>query len=262
VTRVRLDVPVLTGDVVTLDDAQAHHLLHVLRLEGGAEVDAVDREGRLFRATLLDSDPPAVEIGHHLPKATANPASSLEVWLPLLKGGRTDDLVRQLTEIGATRIVPFVTSRTVARPEADRAERKLERWRAIASEATRQCGRTDVPEVPDGSPFEGLPGAPAAGPPGLAPGVFLWEGGGAPASEALAAAALHTPGRLAVLVGPEGGHSPEEARALEDAGWLPATLGPRVLRAETAVVAAAVLALAALGEAGYGPILPRGPERA
>lgn len=250
-TRVRLAVPVVTGDVVGLDDAQAHHLRHVLRLDDGAAVHVVDRDGRLFEGVLVDSEPPAVEVGSHLPGALANPAASLEVWVPCLKGGRTDDLVRQLTELGATRIVPYVSSRTVAKPAGDRtdrrADRKLDRWRAIALEATRQCGRTDLPEIPDAAP---LALEDASGEAGRA-GVFFWEGGGAPARDALAEASRRLPGHLSVLVGPEGGLAPEEARVLRDLGWLPASLGPRVLRAETAAVAAAVLALHALEEGGY-----------
>ncbi len=85
--------------------------------------------------------------------------------------------------------------------------------------------------------------------PTAGPGVFLWEGGGGPARDVLGAAVAGS--RLSVLVGPEGGLDASEAAALEVAGWSPASLGPRILRAETAVIAAAVLGLHALGEGGY-----------
>lgn len=233
--RVRTEVAPVVGAPQRLGEDSAHHLLRVLRLTLGAEIALVGPDGALWRAEVTSLSPVAVTPLARLEGATADPTCALEVWLPLLKGGRTDGLVRQLTELGVTRVVPFVSERAVARPDARRAAKQVERWRAIALEATRQCRRGDVVAVTD---VHGLPDA--------GPGVFFWEEPGPTAREVLASAPA-----ARVLVGPEGGLTAAEARRLSALGWRSAWLGPRVLRAETAVVAAVTLALSALGEGGY-----------
>ncbi len=236
-TRARVPAALAGGEEVRLDDRTDHHLRAVLRLRVGAPVELLDAAGRRWAGTLGPA--PTVLVGAALGAAPATPAWRLEVWLPLLKGGRTDDLVRQLTELGAGRVVPFVSSRSVARlpAEGPKTARRVARWRDIATEATRQCGRGDVMEV-----------ASPAGLPAVGPGVVFWEGGGGAPREALREARSAAPAEpLRVLTGPEGGLTEAEVRALEARGWRVASLGARVLRAETAVVAAATLAVDVLG---------------
>lgn len=236
-TRARVSVALSGGEEVQLDPRTDRHLRTVLRLTAGASIELVDAAGRRWAATLGPA--PAVLVGEALGSAPATPAWRLEVWLPLLKGGRTDDLVRQLTELGAGRVVPFVASRSVARLPSvgPKAARRVARWRDIALEATRQCGRGDAVEV-----------AAPTGLPEIGPGVVFWEGGGDAPRVALEAVVRAQPrGPLRLLTGPEGGLSEAEVHALEGLGWRVASLGPRVLRAETAVVAAATLAADALG---------------
>jgi len=235
--RARVPIALSEGEEIELDPRTDHHLRVVLRLAAGATVELVDAAGRRWRGTL--GPRPLVRVGEALGAAPATPAWRLEVWLPLLKGGKTDDLVRQLTELGAARVVPFVSSRSVARvpAESPKATRKLARWRDIAAEATRQCGRGDTPEV-----------AAPGGLPEVGPGVVFWEDGGSSPRAALGATVNeHAEPPLRILTGPEGGLSEAEVRALQALGWRVASLGPRVLRAETAVVAAATLAVDVLG---------------
>ena len=241
-TRVRLPGTLVTGARVEVPEDQAHHLLKVLRKRAGAAVEAVDESGAVWDARIAPGEPLAVEIDRRHEGPSAAPQARVEVWLPLLKGGRTDDLVRQLTELGVQRITPLITRRTVARPDGKRLARQLERWRTVAGEATRQCGRPDVPEIAE-------PGGLPVGDRAEGPGVFLWEEAREPAR--LVFGRSGADGVMRVLTGPEGGLDPEEARDLEAAGWQAAWLGPRILRAETAVVVATTLALHALGEGGY-----------
>lgn len=228
----RCDEPLTPGAEVTLP---GHRFVRVLRAKVGDGLTLCDPTGALWSARIAALEPFRVLAiaRHEGPQREA--AHPLEVWVPLLKGGRTDDLVRQLTELGATRIVPFASARAVVRFDAHKAIERQARFANIAREAAQQCGRTVVPEV--ARPFVGVPT--------IGPGVFLWEEGGAPARDAL----VRCPGRI--LVGPEGGLAPEEAEALEAAGWHAAWLGPRILRAETACITLAVLALSAAGEHGY-----------
>ena len=233
----RLGVALDAGATVVVTGQVAHHLEHVLRLRPGDRFVGVGIGGDAREVEVVAVGPLTVRVGAAV-ELGADPVGRLEFWVPLLKGGKTDDLVRQLTELGATRIVPWSGERAVVRLDAKKARDRVARWQAIAREATSQCGRVMVPEV-----------AEVAGLPTTGPGVFFWEDAREPAREVLAACAIA--GDVTVLVGPEGGLSVAEAEALVARGWRPAWLGPRILRAETAVLAAATLALHALGEGGY-----------
>lgn len=240
--RLRLDGlgALSPGQSVALPAEEAHHLIAVLRAREGDDVELIGPSGA-WLAQLVSLEPPVAMIIEALEGGLeANPARSLELWLPLLKGGRSDDLVRQLTELGASRIVPFQSARTVAILEGAKAAKRVERWRRIAAEATKQCGRTDLPEIWEVASLAGARG----------PGVFFWEQASAKARAVLAGCAGQG-APLRVLVGPEGGLALDEAQQLEASGWRAAWLGPRILRAETAVIVAATLALSALGEGGY-----------
>ena len=234
----RCEFSVTPGEEVVLSDAQRHHLAVVLRMKVGESLTLIDGDECMWQGRLVALEPMRVSVLESAQATSAEPRGELSLWLPLLKGGKTDDLVRQATELGASAITCFVASRSVARLTADKSAKRVARWNAIASEATRQCGRPKVPDVR----FSGS--LPSSG-----SGVYLWEAGGQPAMQVLTRSASE--GVLEVLVGPEGGLSPQDASALDAAGWSPASLGDRVLRAETAVVAAVTLGMAALGEDGY-----------
>lgn len=223
----RVDDELVTGAVVGLDP---HRFGAVLRVRAGDALVLCDRAGALFDAVVRDGL--VAEIVGRAKAPERNPTSPLEVWLPLLKGGKSDDLVRQVTELGATRIVAFSSKNSVVQLEAKKAGERRERFTTIAREACNQCGRTDVPEVAivDGLPREG-------------PGAFLWEVGGEPALKTLATQSI-----ARVLSGPEGGITTAEADELVALGWIPMSLGARILRAETAVVSLVTLAQAARGQ--------------
>lgn len=223
--------PLSLGEVLSLDP---HRFGRVLRLAAGDRLTLVDPTGAAFEVVALGGDPPRVEVLATASLPTANPRRPLEVWVPLLKGGKAEDLVRPLVELGATAIVPFSCKRSVVRLDDKRALERQRRMQAIADEACQQCGRTDRPEV-----LAYVDHLPKTG-----PGVFLWEeGGGASVDAGLAEA-----GR--VLSGPEGGLDPSEAEHLVGLGWRPMWLGHRILRAETAVLTLTALAQSARGELG------------
>ena len=148
----------------------------------------------------------------------ARPAPPITVCFALVKGERPEWAVQKLTEVGVDRIVPFVASRSVVRWDGDKAARNAERLRRVAREAAMQSRRVWLPEVADVAPFAEI---------AALPGLALAEAGGAPPS-------LDHP---AVAVGPEGGWGPEELAV----GAPRVTLGPHVLRAETAAVVAGSL---------------------
>jgi 16S rRNA (uracil1498-N3)-methyltransferase len=215
----RAHVFVADLDAPVLDSGDEHHLLRVLRLAPGSDVTAGDGAGRWRPCRLACG--PVLEIAGAI-AAEPRPEPPITVAFALVKGERPELVVQKLTELGVDRVLPFVAARSVVRWEPGRADRNVERWRAIARQAAMQCRRTWLPVVAPVAAFASvaaLPGAALADP-----------AGGPPALD-----------RPVVLVGPEGGWTPEERQA----GLPTVCLGPHVLRAETAAIAGGAI-LAAL----------------
>jgi 16S rRNA (uracil1498-N3)-methyltransferase len=222
---------------VRLTPPQARHLETVLRLGPGAPIEVFDGEGRSYEAVLESG---ALRIVRPLPVASR----AADVWIAqaLAKADKLDLVVQKATELGATRILPFRAERSVVRVDERRGEARAERWRRIAQEAARQSGRSDVPRVD-------APGSLADVRAALEPdrrGLLLDP---EERSLRLAQAARGAP-RLCLVVGPEGGLAPAERCALEAAGVVRVSLGPLVLRTETAALAALAVIRHLSGELG------------
>ena len=232
------------ADRVRFDADEAHHLRRVLRLRTGAVVQATDGTGRLYTIRLV-----ALEVagGWGAIEGRAEPERespcAITLAQAILKGDRMSWLVQKATELGVTRIVPIETARVVARPATGGTARHT-RWERIAREAVKQCGRVVVPVIDRprafGEATREIAGHDAA--------WVFWEGGG----QALArtAAEAGSPTRLLLLVGPEGGFTPEEVAVAEAAGARLVSLGPRVLRAESAGLAAVAVCQFLFGDLG------------
>lgn len=238
--RVFLPPSALHGDHAVLTPEARHHLVDVLRLMPGEAIEVFDGRGGAWDATLtpgLD----ALALGPR--REAARPGADVRLLVALAKGEKMDLVVQKTTELGVTAVVPFEAERSVVRLEGERAEERARRWRRIAEEAARQCGRADVPDV---LAPRTLAKALAAIPAGFALHVFHVDEPGSAATGAAPAAAA-APGH-ALIVGPEGGLTGGEVAACLAAGARPATLGPRVLRAETAAIVAVALAQARHGD--------------
>jgi 16S rRNA (uracil1498-N3)-methyltransferase len=210
-----------------------HYLRDVLRLAPGAEVEVFDGEGGAYAGELL----PGLEALALGPRREARPALPLWLLVALAKGEKMDLVVQKATELGATRIVPFEGERSVVRLAAEKGRDRAERWRRIAAEAARQCGRADAPELD--APCALAAALEAVPAPFLR--VVFHPGGDRLPAEA-------SPAGAAAVVGPEGGLTDDEVAACEAAGALRVGLGPRVLRAETAAVVAVALLQARYGD--------------
>lgn len=226
----------IEGGVGRLGPDERHYLASVLRLEPGAILEVFDGDGHAWDASFTGSE---LALGE---RREAPPPAAI-VWLAfaLARGERSDWVVQKATEVGVSRLVPWQAERSVVRLDRPRAEERAARWRRIAAEAARQCGRSDVPGV-------AVPGRlrdALAAPPGFARLLFH-PGAGAPLRASLPAGAL---GFLAAL-GPEGGLTDGEVRECLDAGCTRASLGPRVMRTETAAVVAAALIQHLAGDLG------------
>ncbi len=210
-------------DNLELDGDDAHHLWKVLRLRPGEVVTAADGAGR-WRPYVVTGDVALEATAEEQAEPALHPR--LAVAFALTKGDKPELVVQKLTELGVDRILPVLGERSISRPDPGRAATQARRWRRVAREAARQCRRARLPEVADLAPLSSLAGHPS---------LVVAERGGAPAAGVVAG----TGEELLVVIGPEGGLSEAEIELLEPMSRL--GLGPHVLRAETAAVAAAAV---------------------
>jgi 16S rRNA (uracil1498-N3)-methyltransferase len=224
-------VPLAAGTTFNLPAGAARHV-QVLRFQPGDTLTLFDGRGGEYAATVrqMGRSEVAVEVGAHDAVEREVPrAVHLAVGMPANE--RMDWLVEKATELGAASIQPLVTARTVLRLSAERADKKTTHWQAIAVAACEQCGRNRVPAVGAVRTLaDWLRSGEAVGERRL---LSLREGTGPVAGSAAAGNTVFT-----FLSGPEGGLAPEEEDAALAAGFLPVRLGPQVLRAETAPLAA------------------------
>ncbi|RJO65173.1 MAG: 16S rRNA (uracil(1498)-N(3))-methyltransferase [Myxococcales bacterium] len=220
---------VAQGATIALDEGQAHYLVRVLRLRKGDRLRAFDGVAREYAAVLADDRPRRVtlEIGV-VAREEAPPAFRAVLAQGLAKQDKLDVVIQKAVELGVARVRPFVSRRAVLRLDAAETERRLDRWRKVAAEACRQCGRIRLAELDAPVSFETLLDSALAD----GPLLLAYEGRDA---EPLTAFAASPGARTATLVvGPEGGFAPEEAQTARERGARLVSLGPRILRTETA----------------------------
>jgi 16S rRNA (uracil1498-N3)-methyltransferase len=228
------------GARVFLPEHAAHHARQVLRLRAGAAVRVFDGAGQEFEATLdvVARQGVQARLGARVAPC---PESSLRLVVALspLPGERMELVIQKATELGAAEVWPVITARTeaVARPALSGS--RDERWNKVASGASEQCGRAVVPRIAPTTTLEALLETPFAG-----HRVVLLE---TPGQQSLATVSPR-PSAVLLLIGPAGGWEPSEVPRLLGAGFTPAGLGPRILRAETAALAALVVAQVLWGD--------------
>jgi 16S rRNA (uracil1498-N3)-methyltransferase len=237
--RVHLDVPVGGQVHVDLDGAAANHVGRVLRLRAGDALILFDDAGGEYAATVVafGRNTVRVAVGEHRP---INRESPLQITLAqgISRGERMDVVVQKATELGVWRIVPVLTERAVVRLDAAQAANRLRHWRAIAVAACEQSGRNQVPEIIAPMGLQEFLGS------GLPEGLrlLLNPEGGLKAKDLPASAAV------TLLIGPEGGLSAAERTAASAAQFQGLALGPRILRTETAALAALAIVQQQLGD--------------
>jgi 16S rRNA (uracil1498-N3)-methyltransferase len=226
--RLYAPVDLALGAEIRLPDRAAHHLA-VLRLRRGDSVTVFNGQGGEFTAELV-----RVSAGQAWTRILTRRSRERESPLPVAlaqcvsSGDRMDTTLQKSTELGVSRIIPLASERSVVRLSGDRAAKRVAHWRNIVISACEQCGRNQLPEVAEITEFD----------------AFLHDQDPEELRLVLAPEAdrslkeLTRPERVALLVGPEGGLTDKERADAERAGYVAVRFGPRVLRTETAPLAA------------------------
>ncbi len=227
--RIYTPLPLTCGQVVELDEAPSRHLAKVLRLQRGREVILFNGQGGEYRATLKDIGKKTVTaaVFDFSDKDRESPLR-VELAIGISRGERMDWVVQKATELGVTALTPLFTERTEVKLDGPRLEKKLQHWQQIVINACEQCQRNRLPQL-----FR-----PA--------GLGEWMAGARadsklvlhPATEAPNLNLLPPPQSVILLIGSEGGFSDAEITGARERGFIPLTLGPRILRTETAPLTA------------------------
>lgn len=228
----------VSGGTVTLTPEDSKHALRVLRLRAGERITVADGTGSVVEATV------GADAGRLVAHVTARrseerPSPLVHVFQAIPKKGKLDLVVQKLTELGVASVRPFAAERSIPRWDPSKGEAHSARLREVARQAAMQSRGAWIPEVPAPVPLDALelPGA----------AIVLHESATRRLSEALPEAA---PGAVSIVVGPEGGLTDEEVTALRERDAQPVTLGPSILRTETAALATVAIVLARYGRLG------------
>ena len=238
-TRIYVDLVLGSGQEIVLPAAQSTHLLRVLRLRAGAALTVFNGRGGEYAAELIETSKSGARLAvhGHAPVERESPLH-LTLLQGIARGERMDVIVQKATELGVQRIVPLSCEFSVVRLDAVNRQWRAEHWRAVAIAACEQCGRNRLPEIESIVDF--AEACAASG-----PDLRLMLLPQAPESLAALAPGLS---RAVMLVGPEGGLSGREQLLAQRSGFRPCRLGPRILRTETAPLAALAALQALAGD--------------
>lgn len=236
----------INGSQVRITGPDVAHITRVLRLGKGGTLIVLDGRGRSYEAEIQSPgrDEVVCEIKKEL---LTTPACPVKVTLVqgIPKGEKMEIIIQKGTELGVSRVIPLVCRRAVVKLEGDRMLKKSERWQRIALEAAKQCRRPDVPEVAEPADLDEV----LAGLPEKCVALIPWE-----EEDVLSLKDIlyknNAVEEIYVFIGPEGGFAPEEAERARAAGVRPVTLGPRILRTETAGIAVLAMVLCRWGDLG------------
>jgi 16S rRNA (uracil1498-N3)-methyltransferase len=241
-TRRRWIAEEFSGNHAALTGAHADHLVRVLRARVGQEFDvATGSMVRRGRIVAVRDGRVEFELGEEVPAASVlNSTPCITLLLAIFKFDRMEWAIEKCTELGVARIVPVIARRTDAHLAAA-AEKRVERWRRIALQAAQQSRRVVLPEI--AAPIELQGGANF---PTVALRIVLAES--EQHSSLRKIVASHTEGEIILAIGPEGGWTDDELKIFQSSGWISASLGPSILRAETAAIAATAITISELGD--------------
>jgi 16S rRNA (uracil1498-N3)-methyltransferase len=242
-----IDPSAASEPTVAIEGSEAHHIKNVLRLKPGDPIKLFDGTGHEYVAVIAAVHAEKVEAKiRHRTRSNINPGARIVVAQAFLKEKKMDDLVRKLSELGIAEWIPFFSERSVARPDKERLANRTRRWKRIATEAMKQCRRKTMLEVSEAQTFDNI----------LELGesadlkIVFWENENTPLSRETGLNSKSPWKSIMVMLGPEGGFTRREIEMARQSGFFTAGLGPRILRAETATLAASTLVQYLFGDIG------------
>ena len=228
------------GDTIIISGNDARHIGKVLRMKTGETLTVSDMQGNDYecRIASIGEDTVSLDIIEKFGNQT-EPDVKIKLYQAFPKGDKFDFIVQKSVEMGVTEIIPVLSARCVARPSERDFQKKRERYQRIALEAAKQCGRGIIPSVANIISLDKAIGQEFTG-----QRIVFYEGGG----ETVASLLPDKPSEVSVFIGSEGGFDTTEIKKFQKTGIRCATLGRRILRCETASIAALTLVLNAAGE--------------
>jgi 16S rRNA (uracil1498-N3)-methyltransferase len=240
--------------IVTIEGSEAHHIRNVLRLKPGDHIKLFDGTDHEYEAVITNTDAEKVEAEiRRKCSADKSTGARIVVAQAFLKEKKMDDLVRKITELGIAEWIPFFSQRSIARPDKERLAGRVRRWKRIATEATKQCRRKTMPEIGEALTFEEV--LEFSKPYELK--IVFWENDTNPLSGKMGSRSETPLNSIMVMLGPEGGFTGQEIELARQSGFFTAGLGPRILRAETATLAASTLVQYLFGDMGPFAVKPQ-----
>lgn len=247
-TRFFISTDQINNNLVTLKGNDRHHLLNVLRQGIGGKLTVLNGKGEEFlvEVTAVDSETVTGEIVHKLERQ-AEPRVKITLVQSLPKADKFEWILQKNTELGVSRFQPVFTERSNIKLDRPAQERKLERWNKIIREAAEQSGRQIIPVLEPIRQWDEMLA-------GCNTGVVLipWEGETVQSLKQVLERQPEIPESVTVFIGPEGGFSLKEVEEAKNKGAIPVTLGPRILRTETAGLVVASALLYHFGDLGEG----------
>lgn len=219
------------GKEILVEGEEAHHILDVMRLEEGDEVVVFDGTGKEYQGVIEESNKKTKHIlvvVESVREKSPNTLPEITLAQALPKKGKMDYIAEKATELGVSEILPVVTARSIVRPDEKSKVKKVERWRKIAIEASKQCGRMSVPRVGEVTAFKEIKDILSSYDMVL---MACFSEEALPVKKAISGT---RPKKILVLVGPEGGFTPEEIELVREENTKYISLGERVLKSDTA----------------------------
>jgi 16S rRNA (uracil1498-N3)-methyltransferase len=224
------------GDALRLEGREAHHALHVLRLERGELITVLDGVGNEFLCAVKNSSRDAVTLSVSLKNFTPPLPCSITLLQAVPKGKIIESIIQKAVELGARRIVPLLTGRVVTQLDDENAENKRDKWQQVAIESIKQCGAAWLPKIEAPMTIEQFLAREEKFDLSLVGSLQAERRHPRECFRAFEAKHGHLPQSIGVWIGPEGDFTFDELKAIQAGGALPISLGRLVLRVETAAI--------------------------
>lgn len=243
IPRVYLDQPLSVSGQLQLDEQSSHYLLKVLRMGSGRELILFNGTGGEYLAEIIEAGKKSVVVNIKSFSAENRESSlSIELAIGISRGERMDWVLQKATELGVSKVTPLITERTEVKVSGDRQDKKMQHWQQILISACEQCQRNILPQLHEPKSINAWIGKVTADQ------KFVLHH-----RHAKKLQSTEKPSSVCLLIGPEGGLTEDEIQLAESQGFTSLRLGPRVLRTETAPIAAISLVQYLWGDLGAAP---------